>query len=291
MGALMDSLPPELAGLPLPTLIELIDYEQRLDQRWSLFLQRCAALGFAYDVEGSENDPAAPLLQLGQRVEDNLRQSINEAVLSWFLAFAAGSDIDHLGRFYDVTRLAGEADLAFKRRIVLAIQGRSTGGTEARYRSIALGADIRVADASVYRIGRDPTIHVAVFSSENAGIASPALLSRVNAALQAPTVRMVNDTILVASAAQRSVSVAAEYWLLPDAPETTAAEMEASLRRAWSRHMLLGRDAIRSWITAQLQVDGVQRVELNAPSTDIELPFNEAAALGSVTLELMGRAY
>lgn len=287
----MSELPPELAGLPPPSLVEIIDSEERLSQRWTKFLEYCQALNFPYDVEGSENDPGAPLLQSSQYEENLLRQRINEAIRSWFLPFASGGDIDIMAQWYDVARLPGEQDMALKRRVVLAIQGRSTGGTEARYRSIALGADVRVADAAVYTVGRDPTVHVAIFSNEANGVASASLLAKVNSALQAPAVRMVNDIIVVASAAQETIAVTANYWLLPSAPESTAATMEANLRRAWLLNMMLGRDPVRSWISAQLQVDGVQRIELIAPSTDIEMPFNRAAALGLVTLNKMGRAY
>ena len=132
---------------------------------------------------------------------------------------------------------------------------------------------------------------MAVFATDNSGVADAALLAKVDAALQAPDVRMVNDTIVVASAAQQIVNVSASVWLLPSASESVLALMETNLRAAWARDMLLGRDLTRSWLLAQLQIDGVQRIELVAPSADIEVPFNKAGALGSVTLTKIGRAY
>lgn len=287
----MTTLPPELANLPAPTLVEAISYEARLAERRDRLVGIFVAAGIDYDVEDIETDPAQIQLQDAAYNDVLLRTEINEAILSWFLAFATGSDVDLLANFYDVIRLPGEMDNALKRRVVLAIQGRSPGGTEARYKSIVLGVDARVADAAIYKVGRDPTINVAVFASDNAGVADAGLLAKVNAALQSPAVRMVNDTIVVASAAQEVISVSANVWLLPQAPENALLTMQANLAAAWARDMLLGRDLIRSWLLAQLQIDGVQRVELITPTADIEMPFNRAAALGAVTLIKSGRAY
>lgn len=287
----MSDLPAELASLPPPALVELIGYEARYAQLRMQLVQIFAAAGIAYDVADLETDPAQILLQVAAYQDVLLRQRINEAIRSWFLAYAVAGDLDVLAQWYDVIRLPGETDTALRRRIVVAIKGRSTGGTEERYRSIALGADVRVADAAVYTVGRDPTIKVAVFSTDNAGVADAALLAKVNGALQAPSVRMVNDTIVVAAAAQQAVAVAANIWLLPTAPESVAAEAEARLRAAWARDMMLGRDLTLSWITAQLQADGVHRVEITAPIGNVDVPFDRAAALGSVTLSNKGRAY
>lgn len=238
-----------------------------------------------------ESDPAIKVLEAGAYREMILRQRINEAVRANFLAFASGSDIDHLAQFYDVTRLPGESDVRLKDRIVLAITGRSTGGTEARYKSVALGADIRVSDVSVYTVGKDPTINVAVFSVDNNGVADAALLAKVNAALQSPSVRMVNDRIVVAAAALLAINVVANLKLLPDASETVIASAEAALRAAWADGMALGRDVTRAWLVSKLMIAGVYSVDVLQPAADVVMPFNQAAALGTVTLNNIGRAF
>lgn len=286
------ALPAELANLPPPSLVDLISYEARYAELKLKLAQLFIAAGLAYNADPLEVDPAQILLQDATYIDVGLRQRINEAIRSWFLAYAEGGDLDALAQWYDVTRAVGEDDDTLKRRIILAIQGRSTGGTEPRYKYIAITADpLAVADAAVYKVGRDPTINVAVFAKANGGVASPALLAKVDAALQDPDVRMVNDTIVVASAAQQTINIVANYWLLPQAPESTEAAMEASLRAAWAAEMLLGRDMILSWLSAKLQIDGVQKVEILAPASDITIAFNRAAALGSVTLNKIARAY
>lgn len=287
----MSTLPPELANLPAPTLIEELAYEGRLSQFRARLVDIFTAAGIPYDVDNLETDPAQVILQVGTYQDMLLRQRINEAIRANLLAFAVSNDLDHLAQFYDVSRLSGEGDEALRRRVVLAIRGRSTGGTEPRYRSVALGADLRVADAAVYTEGRDPTVHVAIFSIDNAGVADEALIAAVDAALQAPAVRMVNDTIVVSAASRTITPIVANIWLLPETSAGILAQLQTSLTEAWSAGIGLGRDVTRSWLTSKLMLDGVQRVDIVSPAADVLMPFNQAAALGAITLNNMGRAY
>lgn len=288
----MATLPPELANLPPPSVIETPDYAARLLQLQNALVAIFQQAGIPYTTINLETDPANILLQVTADWDIKLRTRINEAIRSWFLAYAERGDLDVLAQWYDVTRLPLETDDALRRRVVESIKGRSPGGTEARYRSIALGADVRVADASIYTVGRDPTINVAVFSTDAGGVADAALIAKVNAALQNPAVRMVNDRIVVAPAARQTQAIVAQYWLLPTAAETVvAAAMQANLAAAWDKEMLLGRDLTRSWLISKLMVDGVQRVNLITPAADVIMPFNQAAARGAVTLTSMGRDY
>jgi phage-related baseplate assembly protein len=207
------------------------------------------------------------------------------------LAFAKGSDLDHLAAFYDVSRMIGELDDRLVSRVILAIQGRSTGGTEPRYKFIAMSADLRVQDANVYTVGRSPLIHVAVFSTAPDGVAQEDLLAIVNAALQDPAVRMVNDTIVVASAVKQVVNVVADAWLLPDADVGTLDRAAENLRAAWSSARSLGRDFTVSWWTAQLMIAGVHKVTPITPSLDVIVPSSESISIGTITLNNRGRAY
>lgn len=286
-----DELPEELASLPPPTLINEISYEATLAGLLGRLQDQFVQNGIEYDVTGLEANPGVIMMQAVSYYDTLLRQSINEGARANLLAFADGNDLDILAQFYDVTRLYGETDARLRERVVLAIRGRSPGGTEPRYKSIAMAASPRVADAKVFRDGRDPTIHVAIFSTDNAGVADASLLSDVDAALQDVSVRMVNDTIIVASAAQQAVDVTANVWLLPDAPETAIADAEAALRAAWVADMGLGRDMALSWLFARLQVGGIHHVELVTPAQTIVTPANEALALGTLTLNNMGRNY
>lgn len=286
-----ETLPPELASLPLPRLIDEIDYETRLAEFRANMVALFAARGMPLDVENLETEPAMALLQHSTHADMLLRQAINEGIRSNLLPFAIGGDIDILGSFYDVVRLLGETDEAFRRRVVLAGRSRSTGGTEPRYKAIALGADVRVADANIYKVGRDPKIHIAVFATDNAGVADTALLEAVDNAVQAPEVRMVNDVIEVASAAQVAMPITAKVWLTPQASETVLAQMQTKLEAAWTETMTLGRDVTHSWLHAAMFIEGVQRIEIQSPEADVIIPDNQAAALGAIVITNMGRDF
>lgn len=285
------ALDPQLAALPPPTLIQEPSYETRLAQFKTKLVALFTEAGFAYDVENLETDPVIVVAQAALYIDALLRERINQAIRATLLPFAEKGDLDLLAAFYDVTRMQGEDDDRFRNRIVLHIRGRSPGGTEPRYRAIAMDADIRVADASIYTIGKSPVIHVAIFSTDNNGVADEALVAKVDAALQDPNVRMVNDVIETQPAARQAYPLTAEFWVLPNTADSIVNAMAAALRAAWSRDIVMGRDVTRSWITAQLMIPGVQRVNIINPAADIVVPAGQVAALGALTLTLRGRDF
>lgn len=281
----------DLAALPAPQIIETLAFEAILEARKAGFVAQAGAFGLAYDVAALETDPAIILLQESAAREQLLRARGNDIARAAYLYYARGSEVDHLGAFYDTTRLPGESDERYKVRIILGIQGRSTGGTAPRYRHVAMGASLRVADAFVYPDALGPNVNVAVFATDNNGVADAALLAQVRAAVTADAVRMVNDRLVVRSAVVTVVPVAADVWLLPNTDEAVVATLAAGLPAQWAAQGGLGRDLTSSWLTARLMVDGVQRVSITAPAADTVMQPFEAVRIGAVTLTLRGRAF
>ena len=288
-----------LNQLPPPQVVEQLDYEILLARQSEKFKALWSAVRAAnpdanlpdYDVAMLETDPPVIVNEAESYRELLMRQRVNEAAVARLLAFATGGNLEHLAAFYDVVRMAGEKDDRLKRRVILAIQGRSTGGTEARYASIAMDADIRVRDAIVYTVGRSPVINVAIFSEAADGVADAALIAVVNSALQAGDKRMVNDTIIVRTAVRRVVDLVANVWLLPDTSTGLLSTMETTLRDAWAKTQSLGRDFTERWWTARLMLEGVHKVEPVTPVGDVIVPPDEALAIGTVTLNFKGRAF
>ncbi|MDP2358639.1 MAG: baseplate J/gp47 family protein [Beijerinckiaceae bacterium] len=277
----------DLAGLPPPEVIEELSFEAILASLVAEFQARWPA----WEMGALETDPIMIALQVAAYREQNLRERINEAVRSNILPFAIQGDLDQLAVFYDVLRLDGESDEQFRRRIVLAILGRSTGGTAERYRSIALSADVRIADVVAWREPLSPVIRISVLNSLNNGAPYPEMLTAVSEALNAPAIKMVNDTMVVQGAVKQSVNVSANVWMLPNAPQATFEGLEQALRDAWVQEGGLGRDLTQSWLIARLMRPGVQRVQIITPVADVTAPFHEAIALGTITLTDRGRAY
>lgn len=285
------ALSTELANLPAPAVIAELSFEASRTEFIARLKAAFDAVGIDYDVDLLATDPGVILMEVAAYIDVNLRQRINEAIRANLLAFAYGGDLDHLAQFYDVSRQMGEGDERLRERVVLAIRGRSTGGTEPRYQAIAMAADVRIADVSVYTVGRDPTVRVAIFSSDNNGVASQSLVDKVSAALNDPAVRMVNDLIVVAPAVRQVVNISAQVWLLPQAPISTVSVIEAALRSAWADQIVMGRDVTRSWVVSRLMLGDVQRVEIDSPASDIAVPADQAAALGAVNLTVAGRDF
>jgi phage-related baseplate assembly protein len=280
-----------LSALPTPEVIQTLDFEAILARKKVEFVGRMPAYGIDYDVMDLETDPGAVLLEEASYSEVLLRARGNDIARQRYIYFASGSALDHLGAFYDCVRLLGESDTRFKARIILAIMGRSTGGTAPRYRGVALGVSTRVADAKVYTEGFDPTVKIAVFAADNNGVADAPLLASVLAAVTADDVRMVNDTIEVRSAVVAVQNIVADVTLLPDTPTELLVSIAASLPGQWIAESGLGRNLMLDWIKAKLVVAGVHAASITTPSANVVVPPYQAVRIGTVTLNYAGRDF
>jgi phage-related baseplate assembly protein len=93
----------DLSKLPPPELIEELDYEAILAEMRNK-LRELLPEWTGYELE---SDPANKVLEVAAYREMLLRQRVNEAARGVMVAFATGSDLDHLAAFYPETRLSG----------------------------------------------------------------------------------------------------------------------------------------------------------------------------------------
>lgn len=278
-----------MSNLPQPEVIETVSFERILEDLVADARLRFQAAGVDYDVGNLETDPVKIALEVAAYRETLLRQRVNDAAKSNLVMFSQGSDLDHLAAFYDVQRLAGEKDVPLRERVILAISGRSTGGPRDWYRAAARRASVRVRDAAVYRVGSGPDIRIAILATDNFGEPDAALLAAVRAVVTADNVRVISDRVEVVAATSSTVDVAADIWLLPEAPQTVFEGLPAALAAALAAQGGLGFDVTRSWLTAMLHQAGVQKVVVNTPGNDVVVDSNSAAKLGMVTLTYKGR--
>ena len=104
----------DLSKLPAPQLIEELDYEAILNEMRKK-LRELLPEWTGYELE---SDPANKVLEVAAYREMLLRQRVNEAARGVLIAFAQGSDLDHLAAFYPEKRLEG-ASAVFPVRIML----------------------------------------------------------------------------------------------------------------------------------------------------------------------------
>ncbi|MFD0709945.1 baseplate assembly protein [Photorhabdus akhurstii] len=278
----------DLSQLPPPDVVEPLDYESLLAERKARLISlypeaQRAAITRTLELE---SEPIVKLLQENAYRELLLRQRVNEAARAVMVAYATGSDLDQLGANNNISRLIlqnaddstipptpaiMESDRDFRVRIPQAFEGLSVAGPVASYEYHARSADGRVADASA--ISPSPAnVTVTIMSRENNGVASQDLLNKVAAALNDENVRPVADRLVVQSAKVVEYQIDAVLYLYPT-PESEPIRIaaEQQMKRYTETQHRLGRDIRLSAIYAALHVEGVQRVELKSPTTDVVL--------------------
>lgn len=273
----------DLSTLPEPGIIENLSFE-------SIFS------GIVGDFQGRypdftaflESDPAIKLLEVAAYRELLLRNRINEAARGQMLAFAAGTDLDHLGVFYGVERLSGESDNALRRRIQLRIMGFSNAGGADSYRYWALTASPEVADVAVTS-PKPGHVRISVLSKLGDGRASADLLETVRTIVLRDDIRVLTDTVEVVGAEIVPVDVQADIWLLPESMLEIKEAIPGYLASEFAGSAVLGFDITLSWLIGRLHVPGVLKVELLTPRDDIRIQSWQVARLSSCTVNLAGR--
>lgn len=285
----------DLSQLPVPSVIEAIDYEAILAAMLDDFQNRYPE----FDVP-AESDPAYKILEVAAYREMLIRQRVNEAARAIMLAYAIDEDLDNLGALFNVRRLetdpgdphatppvppSYEENADFRRRILLSLEGLSVAGPEGAYIYHALSADGGVLDASA----TSPTpghVVLTVLARIGNGTPSPALLDKVAAAVNAESVRPLTDWVTVQGADVLSYVVEATLYFYPGPDRSVVmAEANAMAQAYVEAQHRLGLDVTLSGIYAALHRPGVQRVELKSPMTNLVVNRQQAAYCTAITLK------
>lgn len=281
----------DFSSLPPPEVIKTFYFETILAERMDDLRQRLVTSGIDYDVGNLETDILKIVHLADTYREVALRTAINDAAKANLLAFALRSDLDHLGAFYDVYRLEGEVDEAYRSRLIIEIKGRSPGGSAYWYEAAARRSDVRIRSVKVYREAFWPIIHIAVLSRENGGIPDQAMMNAVTTEVMSERVRLLNDTLIVDPAVATGTNIEADIWLLPDAAFGILDALPEILRQAWLAESEIGFDLELSWIESRLHVSGVKRVDILSPSASEIAAPGVAISLGNIKLNYKGRDY
>lgn len=228
-----------------------------------------------------------------------LRQRINDGAAACMLSHAVSSDLDNLAGNLNTERLiitpetattdaVTESDTALRLRAQAAFEGLSVAGPTGAYEYFAKSASGKVADAKA--ISPSPAVVVvSVLSTEGDGTASAELLATVDKALSADDKRPVADRLTVQAAEIVNYQINALLYFYPG-PESEPIHTAAqdALQSWLNQQGKIGRDVARSAIMAALHVQGVQRVELLEPASDIVIADTQAARCESFTIETGG---
>ncbi|MFV1464627.1 baseplate J/gp47 family protein [Phaeobacter sp. JH57H2] len=286
-----------------------------------------------------ESEPVTKLIRVFAYYRLLDRLEFNDDARGLLLALSTGATLDHLGAFWGVERLTiqeaddspippilelMESDEAFRHRIQLSMEGRSTAGPRGSYIYWALSAvggikDVDVAAPAFARLQIAPElaaqlpagalvlgvlddaglvdpmpgdVAITVLSQTGDGSASNEVLSAVETSVNAEDIRPITDNPRLRSAGIPRYQITAELFL-KDGPDRALVldTAQASLADYINRSHRLGHDITRGAIYAALFVEGVQRVNLISPAADIEVGDWQAAycALEDVSLTVGGQ--
>lgn len=289
----------DLSQLPVPTIIEALDFETILAD-----VKAVMVAAFPEDQQASvaaaltlESEPLTIIAQAMAYRELLLRQRINEGAAACMLSHATGDDLDNIAANLDTERLViteatdtadavTESDEALRLRAQAAFEGMSVAGPSAAYEYFARSASGQVADARATSPSPAEVV-VAVLSTEGDGTASALLLDAVAAAVNDEEVRPLGDRVTVQSAEIVEYAIDATLYLYPG-PESepiinaAMASLKAFLA---DNDKKIGRDIVRSAISAALHVQGVQRVVINTPAADLRIDNTQAARNTGYTVD------
>ncbi|MFP3028738.1 MAG: baseplate J/gp47 family protein, partial [Wolbachia sp.] len=173
-----------------------------------------------------------------------------------------------------------EEDERFRKRIKAKIVGSSTCGSKEYYRYHALSADSRVKDALVE--SKVPgSVEISILSTE-LSTALEELLEIVKKQVTRDDVRVLTDTVTVIGCNITEIDIHSRMSISPLISEE---EIKKQFIKKFEGSKRLGWNVTRSWIIANLFVEGVENVELIEPKEDVVVLGNECAVLGYVKLD------
>lgn len=227
----------DLSRLPPPTVVEPLDYEAILAEIVADFLGRSPEYSAFV-----ESDPAMKLLEVAAYREMLLRWRINEAAKQNLLAFAEGTNLDHLVALAGVARQTGESDARLLRRFRLSLDALSVAGPRGAYEFHALSADPAVESVTVTTPVPGDVRLVIVGGAHADGLPSAELVATVVAALDDARVRPLTDTVEVLPARNICYQVAVELTVEdgPDRALVRAAAETAVRAYLLDRHRVGG---------------------------------------------------
>ena len=261
----------DLSRLPPPGVVETLDVD-------AIIAAMTADLRGRYPEFDAwvESEPALKLIEVAAYRELLLRHRINTAARAVMLAFASGSDLDHLAALYGVERAAGETDARLLARTQTALSAPSTAGSRDAYVHHALTADARVRSAHATRTAPG-AVRVVVMGEHPDGMPSPALVARVREALSADTVRPLTDTVTVQAVEIVPYRITASLTIEPGPdPDVVLAAARAGAEAYVRARNTVDADVHRAAITAALVVPGVTDVALTAPAADVAVSDRQA---------------
>lgn len=307
----------DLSALPLPAVVETLDYEAVLAGLRADLLRLYPPAAEVIDLE---SEPLIKLLQVAAYRELVIRARINDAARAVMLPWAVGSDLDNLAARYDLARLPGEDDERLRSRVLMGYHALSAAGspTSWRLRALSVSVDVRQVDVWADRPGRVKVSLLARVAAEanevdaaqqaigralfgehpQAGassmcwrVATPAdaIVAQTEAALLAEDVRPLTVDVDVTAARILPLAVAATLVHPPGPDGAVLASAAAQRVRALGQRTAFRVDMTRAALVAALMGDGIRDAVLAQPAADIAAGPGEVPVITSINVTAQAR--
>lgn len=272
----------DLSKLPAPKVIEELSYETIFQNSLNYFLEKNPNYSTLL-----ESDPAMIILEVAAYLELVLRNRINEAAKATMLAYATESDLENLAASLGVQKLVGETDDQLRQRVQLAPEAFTNAGSVGAYTFHALSASSDIKSVSV-KSPNPGEVLVTILSKTGNGTASEELIDAVLEKLSEEDVRPLTDNVSVQSAAIVNYSVEAVITVY-SGPSSAVVETEAraDLNKFLDERHAIGKLVALSGIYDALHVDGVKKVQLVHPTSDIVTTDEQAAYCNNITISIV----
>ncbi|GHA13353.1 baseplate assembly protein [Devosia pacifica] len=287
----------DLSRFPPPFAIKALDLDTVLAERLARLKSLFAAEGIDWDVDQLVGNPAAILERADSYRELLVRAALNDAVRAVMVAFAIGSDLEHLAAFYGLSRrvitpaqngqpAVMESDAELRRRALLAPEAFAAAGPHGAYVFHALNADPRVLNADVWSPAPGE-VQVAIQSREGDGSASAELVDAVRRHLNRDDIKPITDMVSVRSVTNHPFSISLDAYVQPGPdPVAVKAEIEEAILKAVADRRTPSRDMPRSAIIGAAQRSMVDRVTLVSPAVDLARGNGEVAVLQAMDVRV-----
>jgi phage-related baseplate assembly protein len=278
-------LAPDLTQLSPAALIEEIDAEAILAAQKAFILARWDEVRQtrpdlpALDTLGLETEPMTILLEAFAYRETLLRALVNDKARAVLLAYATGSDLEHLGALFATYRMAMvpasdgveavmETDDRFRRRIQLAPEAFSCAGPRGAYIYFALTLDSSIIDAHAF-CPSDGRVDVMVAAADGGEVSDDVIAALVERFHRDDTVPLTDViTVRRAEVVPYSVSLTLGFPRGPD-PVLIQSAAEAAVRAYAAERYRINTTVFRAGLTAAAKVGGVENVIVTSPAADI----------------------
>ncbi len=254
----------DLSLLPLPAVIEELDYETILAEhmadfsaRWETLREKHPELP-PFDVGMLETDPVKIVIESFAYRELLWRARANDVARALMLATASGSNLDNFSADFGMERrVIGhreddtpilESDEEYRQRRYLAPDGYAAAGPEAAYRYFAWSADGSIKQVEALK-GENNRCDIVLLGRDGDGSVSQEIVTKVYDALSPKTRRPLTDSVYVRSVnvTTQAIKVAITVQSGPD-KAALAAKAKASIEEY---------AVSRSAIGTILRVDGI----------------------------------